>query len=73
MVVLIKLLIDMNCLIMPIAQSPRKVIGMPDSDKNKELFYASYLCNDNLVRELLATGADPDKYKDNEGDTRSKY
>ena len=36
---------------------------MADSDIHKRLFDASYYGKDTQVRELLAAGADPDKYK----------
>ena len=42
---------------------------MADSDIHERLFNASIDGDDTRVRELLAAGADPDKYKDSDCDT----
>ena len=42
---------------------------MADSDIHHKLYSASRDGNDSRVRELLAAGAEPDKYKDGDGDT----
>lgn len=42
---------------------------MEDSDIHKKLYDASSDGAETRVRELLAAGADPNKYKDSYGDT----
>lgn len=42
---------------------------MADSDIHKKLYWASSAGSDARVRELLAAGAEPDKYKDSDGNT----
>ena len=42
---------------------------MPESDINGKLYGASWAGDDARVRELLATGANPNKYKDHAGNT----
>ena len=40
-----------------------------DCEIHKKLFYACRVVDDSCVRELLAAGAEPDKYKSRDGDT----
>ena len=42
---------------------------MEDPDIHEKLYKASEAGDDTRVTELLGAGADPDKYKDNYGDT----
>ena len=42
---------------------------MAVSDIHRKLFFASYDGSDTRVTELLRAGADPDKYRDHDGET----
>ena len=42
---------------------------MADSDIHRKLYDASGAGDDTRLRELLGTGADPDKYKTSDGET----